>query len=73
LNSVFASKTSAEQHAAIAELQLHAQSAGFAGTVVPIWDDYGRMSFIAPTKWHPFFKSLPLSVVYSNLNKELFW
>ncbi len=74
LEASFGHRSSQEQHAAIAELQLHAAGANLRGTVVPVWEDSsGRMAFIAPQPWHPFFKSLSLSRVMASLNKELSW
>lgn len=74
LESDFGHKTESDQQGAIRELQLRARSAGLAGQVVPVWEnDSGRMAFIAPPPWHPFFKSLDLSTVWANLNKELSW
>lgn len=68
----FGTKSGADQQAAIAELQACARAAGLAGTVVPVWDSGGgRMAFIAPRPWHPFFSSLSLAVVGRNLNKRL--
>ena len=74
LESSFGHKTSNDQQQIISELQVHARAAGLAGTVVPVWDTGGgRMSFIAPQPWHPFFKSLNLRTVWTNINKELSW
>ncbi len=56
------------------QLQLRAQSAGLRGTVVPVWDaGGGRMGFLAPRSFQPFFQSIGLNYVYSNLNRELSW
>lgn len=74
LESNFGNKTQDGQHSAIAELQARASSAGLAGKVVPVWNSgSGRMSFIAPTQWHPFFKSINLAFVAANINRELYW
>ena len=74
LESSFGSKITSDQQAAIAELQIRARAAGLAGTVVPVWDSGGgRMAFIAPQPWHPFFRSLSLRAVAANLNKTLSW
>ncbi|MDM8356380.1 hypothetical protein [Pandoraea communis] len=74
LDSAYGHRTSSDQNDVIAELQRHATSAGLAGQVVPVWDSGGgRMSFIAPRNWHRFFASLNLSLVQSNLNKEIYW
>ena len=74
LDSAFGRKTSSDQHQIIEELQMRARAAGLAGTVVPVWDSGGgRMAFIAPPKWHPFFTSLNLAFVATNVNKEFYW
>ncbi len=74
LESSFGSKSSQDQQAIIADLQIHSRSAGLAGIVVPVWDGAGgRMAFIAPHQWHPFFTSLNLQFVFANINKELSW
>jgi hypothetical protein len=52
-------------------LQLGAQSAGLRGTVVPVWDQDGRMGFLAPRPWHPFFRGLTLQDVFAMINKRL--
>ncbi|MGJ0391901.1 MAG: hypothetical protein ACR650_03960 [Methylocystis sp.] len=71
LDSSFGCKSGQEQSEAIGELQMRSTSAGLRGTVVPVWQSSGRMAFIAPRPWHPFFQSLSLPMVYANLNKEL--
>lgn len=73
LNSTFGNQTASEQHAAIAELQLRANSAGLSGTVVPVWESGGRMHFIAPSQWHAFFQNLPMPVILQNINRTLSW
>jgi len=53
-------------------LQQYAASAGLAGTVVPVWDSGGgRMAFLAPTPWHPFFRNVSLRFVAANINRRL--
>ena len=74
LDSNFGYKNSSDQQNIVDEIELHARGAGLAGRVVPVWDNGGgRMAFIAPRPWHPFFQSLNLSVVCSTLNRELSW
>ena len=73
LDSSFGHKTREDQDTMITELQLRARAAGLAGTVVPVWESGGRMSFIAPQPWHPFFRSLSITGVLRNINKELSW
>ena len=67
-------KSETEQHEIISELQVRASNAGLAGTVVPVWDNGGgRMAFIAPQNWHPYFKGISLQFVADNINRELYW
>jgi hypothetical protein len=74
LDSNFGHQPANDQHAAISDIQRHARGAGLAGTVVPVWDNGGgRMAFIAPRPWHPFFSSISLGFVAANLNRELYW
>ncbi|MGA8172202.1 MAG: hypothetical protein WB816_15405 [Methylocystis sp.] len=73
LEGSFDYKSDEEQQAIIEELQLHSRGAGLKGTVVPVWQKSGRMAFIAPPPWHPFFRSLSLQTVFANVNKEIYW
>lgn len=71
LDNSFDRKPQTEQEEIIDSLQMYARSAGLAGTVVPVWESGGRMMFIAPRPWHPFFQSLSLRAVFANINKTL--
>jgi len=71
LDSAFGRKSQSDQQEVIASLQACAEGAKLAGTVVPVWQTGNRMQFIAPTKWHPFFKSLSWNQITANINKEL--
>jgi hypothetical protein len=74
LESSFGNSPSSSQQETIATLQLHTRAAGLAGQVVPVWDNGGgRMSFIAPHPWHPFFSGLNLSIVATMINKYVSW
>lgn len=74
LDKTFEHKPESDQCAAIDELQGRASAANLAGTVVPVWEDgLGRMKFIAPENYHPYFRSINLAFVYANLNRELYW
>ena len=74
LNSDFKYKTLQEQRSVINELQVRSRAAGLAGTIVPVWDNgAGRMAFIAPNNWHPYFSSLDLSAVWGSVNREISW
>jgi hypothetical protein len=73
LESHFGDMSPKEQRQVIGELQRHSLAARLAGTVVPVWPQGRSMAFIAPTNWHPFFKSLGLNDVLASVNKELSW
>jgi hypothetical protein len=73
LDSAFGRRPNSSQRESIGQIQSRANSAGLRGTVVPVWDNGGRMQFIAPSPWHPFFKSLNLGWVLSQVNRELSW
>ena len=74
LESRFGDMSRVDQERTIADLQIHASDANLAGTVVPVWDSGGgKLAFIAPQQWHPFFSGLNLVWVYGNLNRELSW
>jgi hypothetical protein len=74
LAATFGAKSRSEKKQIVSKLRSLADGAGLAGEVVPVWDNgEGRMGFIAPTPWHPFFKSINLQLVNKNLNKELYW
>ena len=61
------------QNAIIADLQARSAGAGLKGTVVVVWESGGRMHFIAPPAWRPFFLSLAMRDVEASINKELSW
>ncbi|MHB1416288.1 MAG: hypothetical protein ACYC1C_13650 [Chloroflexota bacterium] len=68
----FGSKASSEQSEICANLQGCASAARLAGTVVPVWEaSGGRMGFLAPDPWHPFFRNLTLVDVAANINRKL--
>jgi hypothetical protein len=71
LSHDFGLKSSAAQREIIARLQVAARAAGLGGTTVPVWEAGGRMMFIAPQPWHPFFRSIDLGFVAANINKRL--
>jgi len=74
LDASFDSKTQSDQNGIVGELQARSAAAGLGGTVVPVWDaGGGRMAFIAPRPWHPFFQSIGLDFVAANLNRQLSW
>jgi hypothetical protein len=74
LDPSFGSRPLIDQQRTTGELQLRARSAGLAGTVVPVWDaGLGRMGYVAPQNWQPFFSSISLQWVWLNVNRELFW
>jgi hypothetical protein len=73
LDHTFGMKTNVEQNAARNELQAVARAAKLAGTVCIVWDAGGRMGFLAPQNYAPFFRSLSLDAVQASVNRELTW
>jgi hypothetical protein len=73
LDDNFGLKSESDQQDIIDELRTRAAAAGLRGTVVPVWDGGGRMHFIAPQNWHPFFRSLNMGTVLRNINREIYW
>ena len=71
LNDRFGRLMQSEQDNIIGAIQTKATMSGLAGTVVPVWENNGRMAFRAPVNWHPFFRSVSLPWVYANLNRQL--
>ena len=72
LDSAFGHRTPAEQRRVSTLLQACASSAGLKGTVVPVREHGdGRMAFLAPREFHPFFRSIDLSFVMANINRTL--
>jgi hypothetical protein len=73
VNSSFGNKTSQEQNAIMADLQIHSRAACLAGIVVAVWSSGSRLMFRAPRQWHPFFASLTPQMLQANINKTLSW
>lgn len=73
LDHSFGHKSESEQNDIIDAMQVAANSVGLAGTVIPIWRVGSRTVFIAPTNWHPFFKSISWNDVLANINKKISW
>jgi hypothetical protein len=73
LDGAYHYKSTQDQQAVISQLQSKAESAGLAGTVVPVWEHGGSWSFIAPPNWHAFFKSITKDFIRANINKSLSW
>ena len=71
MDASFGQLSSADQNDTIEYLQICATNADLAGTVVPVWYQGGRVHFIAPPNWHPFFKSLSWQDILRNVNTEL--
>lgn len=67
----FGTLTLEEKDSVVTAFQKSAAEALLNGTVVPVWDNAGKMHFIAPSLWHGFFGTLSLKTVRANLNREL--
>lgn len=72
VNDDFRFKPLSEQENVTLALQRVATGAGLRGTVVPVWNDSGRMAFLAPLNWHTFFRSINLPFVWANVNREIY-
>ena len=73
LDPAFGGMTPSEQKEELAGFQLRAEDAGLRGTVIPVWNEFGRLVFIAPPEWHPLLAGLTPDYVETNLNRELYW
>jgi hypothetical protein len=74
LASTFGRLSSTEENARTRQLQIRANAAGLAGTVVTVWDGGdNRMGFLALTGFCPFFSGLSLSQVQQSINKKISW
>jgi hypothetical protein len=72
LDPSFGKKSWYQQNNFMDDLQLSAKNAGLAGTVVPVWRIGDNHGFIAPPKWHAFFKKLSWDAIQASINNELF-
>lgn len=73
LNSQIHQKSDSEQTDLLDELELRANNAGLAGSAVLCWQHGGSFYFVGPRAWHPFLKSINLSFVQANVNREISW
>ena len=72
LDASFEFRPSEEQTRVFRMLQQAAGAAGLKGTVVPVWENSGgKFRFMAERALHPYFQTLSIQVVRSNLNREL--
>ena len=74
LGAGFGTLSNEEQNRQRQELQQEASASGLAGIVVPVWEMAGnRMGFLAPASYRPFFESINMPYVLTNLNREIYW
>lgn len=72
VDAAFEKSSSATQLGMADALQRAALAAGLAGTVVPVWEHLdGRMAFMAPRNWVPYFQGISMDFVWANVNREL--
>lgn len=72
LDASFNDLSSSEQHAMLAHLRYHAEQAGLEGTVVPLWPAGVSTGFIAPPRWHTFFRRPAIySYAQARINQRL--
>ena len=63
LDKSFGQQTQAQQEHGIETLRMSATLAGLHGDVVPVCEmSGGRMFFIAPKNYHPYFTSITLQI-----------
>ena len=64
-------RTDQEKSEILNELEMRANAAGLAGSAVIVWE-YGRsFNFMGPRAWHPFLRSISMSFVQRNVNREV--
>ena len=72
VDAAFANKSRAAQQAFVAAFETAVNQAGLAGHAVAIWSTGRQIGFVAPPKWHAFFKSPGIwELVHANINKEI--
>ncbi|WP_350649044.1 hypothetical protein [Pseudomonas sp. HY13-MNA-CIBAN-0226] len=72
VDAAFANKTSKSQQEFVAAFESAVNRAGLAGHAVAIWNTGRQIGFVAPTRWHGFFKSPGIwELVHANINKEI--
>ena len=72
VDAAFASKSSKSQQEFVSAFEVAVNRAGLAGHAVAIWNTGRQVGFVAPTKWHAFFKSPGIwELVHANINKEI--
>jgi hypothetical protein len=68
----FGSKSRTAQREFVTAVQIAVNEAGLAGKAAVIWNLGRRVGFVAPTPWHPFFKSKDIyRLVVANLNNTI--
>ena len=72
VDAAFANKSSKSQQEFVAGFENAVNGAGLAGHAVAIWNTGRHIGFVAPTKWHAFFKSPGIwERVNASINKEI--
>jgi hypothetical protein len=68
----FGAKSKEEQSRIIDTLQLCANRAGLAGTVVLVWEKSGgSLGFVAPPDWQRYFANFKYDDIARNVNRKL--
>jgi hypothetical protein len=65
--------TDDEQSDLLEELERRAHAAGLAGGAAVFWQHGGHGHFMGPRPWHPFLRSISMSFVQRNVNREISW
>lgn len=71
VSSAVGSKSLQQQNEVRDSLQMFSANAGLAGKVCLVWSTGNRFNFLAPPQWHSFFRSIDMSFVAANINKNL--
>jgi hypothetical protein len=69
--SSFHNQAESQKQETLISLQHCANASGLAGAVCIVWEHFNQFYFIAPSAWHPFFRSINMDFVAAQLNREL--
>ncbi len=69
VESSFANHPVETQQAIVAELQQRTIAARLSGVVCLVWPG----GFWAPVRWHAYFRSITIQMVWGMVNREVWW
>lgn len=73
LSSSYHHKTDFEQSEILAELENRAHASGLRGHAAVFWEHGGRGYFRGPSSWQAFLRSVSLSWVMRQVNRQISW